>query len=128
MNNEIDLNQLSQEVTEVQQKTGLTRSMWQHTRLVWRMFWSREVPPLVKLLPFAAVLYIISPLDFIPDAIPALGQLDDIGMLLLSLKLFINMSPQAVVDDIMTTIRMEDGELVLQEKTPEPVVIIDHEW
>lgn len=127
MNNQLDINRVSQEVADVQKQTGLTRSVWQHARLVWRMFRSREVPLVLKLLPVAAVVYILSPLDFVPDTIPALGQLDDIGILLLGLKLFIDMSPQQVVDDLMTGIQLDDGELVLDEKEPEQVIIIDQQ-
>ena len=127
MSNKLDINQISQDVETVQKQTGLTRSLWQHARLVWRMFRSGDVPLVLKLLPIAAVAYIISPLDFVPDAIPALGQLDDIGILLLGLKLFIDMSPQAVVDSIMDGIRLDDGDLVLNEKEPDQVIIINQD-
>lgn len=40
-----------------------------------------------KLLIIAGcVLYIMSPIDLIPDFIPALGQLDDIGAAILAFK------------------------------------------
>jgi uncharacterized membrane protein YkvA (DUF1232 family) len=124
--NNYDLNQINQEIQQIENDRGLTRSVWQHARLVWRMLRSRDIPVLLKFIPFIGVLYIISPLDFIPDAIPALGQLDDIGILLLSLKLFINFSPPQVVDNLLANIRAEDGELVLVEKTPdESFYIID---
>ncbi len=125
MSDQLDLDQISQDVEVVQKQTGLTRSMWQHLRLVVKMFASRDVPLFLKLIPVAAVIYIISPLDFVPDVIPVMGQLDDIGIFLLGMKMFIDLSPQNVVDDIMNGIRFDDGELVLTEKNPEPVIIID---
>jgi uncharacterized membrane protein YkvA (DUF1232 family) len=125
MSNKLDLNEISNSVDDVQKQTGLTRSLWQHTRLVWRMFRSKDVPLVLKMLPIAAVAYVLSPLDFVPDTIPALGQLDDIGILLLGMKLFIDMAPQHVVDSIMNGIRLDDGDMVLTEKEPDQVIIID---
>lgn len=39
------------------------------------------------LLPALALVYIISPLDVLPDWIPGIGALDDIGILALALPL-----------------------------------------
>lgn len=33
----------------------------------------------------AAIIYVISPLDFLPDVLPALGFVDDLGVLVVSL-------------------------------------------
>ncbi len=46
-------------------------------------------PRAAKLAAVLTALYLISPLDFVPDAIPVLGWLDDglIGFLLLQLAL-----------------------------------------
>jgi len=41
----------------------------------------REVPMFRKALVFLVVIYAISPLDAMPDVIPFLGWLDDIGAL-----------------------------------------------
>lgn len=34
----------------------------------------------------AAILYFVSPVDLIPDFIPVIGQIDDIGVLIFALK------------------------------------------
>jgi len=44
----------------------------------------------------AAIIYLVSPLDVIPDAIPALGYLDDVTVLALALK-----RTQRELDDFM---------------------------
>ncbi|MBC8263985.1 MAG: DUF1232 domain-containing protein [Anaerolineales bacterium] len=45
----------------------------------------------------ATLLYLLFPIDLIPDPMLGLGQLDDIGVILLGLKLFIELSPQEIV-------------------------------
>lgn len=68
-------------------------------RLAWRLFKDRRVPWFIKLIPPAALIYILSPVDIIPDLGLGLGQLDDIAILLLSLKLFIELAPAEVVQE-----------------------------
>src|SRR5262245_2800823 len=46
---------------------------------VWRFFTDRKAPLLPKLALGAAVLYILSPVDLVPDLVPIFGWLDDIG-------------------------------------------------
>lgn len=70
----------------------------QHGVLAWRLFRDKRVSPTLKLIPIASLLYIISPVDLLPDVIPILGQVDDLGIFLLALQLFINLSPQDVVE------------------------------
>ena len=63
-------------------------------------FWliqQRDVPILTKLLPIAAALYVIFPLDFIPDVLPVLGQLDDVALFMLGIRAFLHLSPPEVV-------------------------------
>lgn len=76
---------------------GLWASLIRQFRLAWRLLWDPRVSLWVKLAPFFTVLYIISPLDFIPDAILGLGQVDDLGALLVGLQLFIHLTPDAIV-------------------------------
>jgi uncharacterized membrane protein YkvA (DUF1232 family) len=59
-----------------------------------------RVPAWIKVsIPLVVLLYFITPIDFIPDFIPVLGQLDDIGILLLGMSLIIRLAPQNVVDE-----------------------------
>lgn len=66
-------------------------------RLVWRLIKDPQVSSLPKLIPFAGLIYVISPIDLIPDFIPGFGQLDDIGIVVLSIALFIEFCPRAIV-------------------------------
>ncbi|MBV8248752.1 MAG: DUF1232 domain-containing protein [Comamonas sp.] len=55
--------------------------------LAWAVLRDPRAPRAAKLVTLLAALYVISPIDFVPDAIPVLGWLDDglIGYLLLQL-------------------------------------------
>lgn len=65
--------------------------------LTWHLMRDPRVPLWTKIVPIAALLYIVSPFDFIPDVIPGLGQLDDLGILLISMRLMESISPEMVV-------------------------------
>ena len=55
-------------------------------RLGWRLLRDPRVPAWPKLLaPAITVIYVLSPLDVVPDLIPLLGQLDDVGVITLAL-------------------------------------------
>jgi uncharacterized membrane protein YkvA (DUF1232 family) len=53
-------------------------------RAIVRYFRDREASLLGKLFVLAALVYVVSPVDFIPDAIPFVGWLDDIGVMSLA--------------------------------------------
>ena len=62
-------------------------------RMFIRLMADRRVPFWVKLVPVAAVIYIVSPIDLRPDFIPILGQLDDLLIAILLLVLFVALVP-----------------------------------
>ena len=66
-------------------------------RLVIRLMLDRRVPLGLKLIILAAILYVISPIDIVPDMLPALGRIDDVLVSLLSVALFLGMAPRNVV-------------------------------
>lgn len=55
--------------------------------LAWAVLRDPRSPKAAKLFTVLAALYVVSPIDFVPDTIPVLGWLDDgmIGFLLLQL-------------------------------------------
>ena len=73
------------------------RTLLSDIHLAIRLVREPAVPAYLKVVPFAAIAYVLSPLDFIPDFIPIVGQLDDIGFLVLGLKLFLRLCPADVV-------------------------------
>lgn len=84
--------------SQVRETAGYVGNLVTQARLAWRLLVDRQVPGWVKLIPIAGIAYLISPVDLIPDwLVPGLGELDDLAILLLSAKLFVNLSPPAVV-------------------------------
>ena len=66
-------------------------------RLVFRLMLDRRVPLRVKLILAGAVAYFVLPIDIVPDMLPALGRVDDVLVILVSLVLFLAMAPRDIV-------------------------------
>ena len=98
-----------QTITPKRKDPGFFREVWQQARLVYYLLRDPAVPFYLKLLPFAAVIYLLWPIDIIADFVPVLGQLDDLTALLVSSKVFIELAPPQVVTRYMAQIRMADG-------------------
>jgi len=86
-------------------------------RLAWRLFKDRRVPWALKLIPPAALIYVLSPIDILPDLGLGLGQLDDIAIVLLSLKLFIELAPPEVVREHLRALGAKIAEWTSEEPT-----------
>lgn len=74
------------------------REIWNQARLVYYLVRDPDVPFYLKLLPLAAVAYVIFPFDLSPDLVPVLGQMDDLMALLVGAKVFVEMAPPHVVE------------------------------
>lgn len=68
-------------------------------RLLGGLLTDRRVSTTDKLLVAGAVAYILLPMDFIPDFIPFLGEVDDLFVLVLSLQRLIANAGRAVLLD-----------------------------
>ncbi len=67
-----------------------------YARVVWGILRDPRTPVGLKGILAAALAYVVLPLDLIPDAIPIIGQADDLTVLLLVLDLFIQNAPAEV--------------------------------
>ena len=76
-------------------RPSLMGALFADLRLAWRLMREPRVPAIAKAIPALAALYVVSPLDFVPDMLPVLGQMDDLGILILSVKVFLRLCPQA---------------------------------
>jgi uncharacterized membrane protein YkvA (DUF1232 family) len=90
-------------------KTGLGRSLWQQARLVMRLMSDSDVPIWLKAMPVAAMAYVLMPFDFAPDVIPVLGQMDDLGIFVVGMKMFVDLAPITAVNKHLSAIREADG-------------------
>ena len=76
------------------------RSVWplsSQTRLALRLLRDPQVPLASKALPLVASLYLMSPIDLLPDVLPVLGQVDDVGLIVVATALFLRLCPEEVV-------------------------------
>jgi uncharacterized membrane protein YkvA (DUF1232 family) len=76
--------------------------LWDNLRLTSRLARDNRVAPTIKLIvPILALLYVLSPIDLIPDFLLGLGQIDDFGViggaLLLALRLLPRLAPAPVL-------------------------------
>jgi uncharacterized membrane protein YkvA (DUF1232 family) len=84
-----------------------------YARLVWGLARDPRTPIGLKLLLGAALTYVVTPVDLIPDFIPLLGTADDLTVLLLVLDLFISNAPAPVRDEHLA--RAQHGEAQLDQ-------------
>lgn len=101
---------------------GFLRQLLEQIRLSWALIRDDRVPLLYKFIPIVAIAYVISPLDFVPDVIPILGQLDDVGIFFTALTMFNNLAPADVVAEHIDRLRNGNKFRVSQD---EDGVIID---
>jgi len=70
-----------------------------YIRLLAGLLADRRVALLDKILVGAALAYILAPIDLLPDAIPFLGQVDDVYLLVLALQRLMRNAGRRVVLD-----------------------------
>ena len=84
--------------SDVYETAGFLGGLIKQGRLALRLLRDARVPGWVKMIPFAGLLYFLSPIDLLPDfALPGLGEIDDVVILLLALKAFVDLSPASIV-------------------------------
>jgi uncharacterized membrane protein YkvA (DUF1232 family) len=98
-------------------------------KLILRLMADGRVSIFTKLIPLASLAYLISPVDFIPNAIaPILGTLDDAAILWLGSYIFLEACPTEVVRAHIKAL-VSNNEVVEEEKraaqSEEPEEVID---
>ncbi len=87
---------MTQENTE--KTSNVFQEILQNGQLAWKLYGDPRVSFLLKAMaPVVALAYFIMPIDLLPDFIPVIGQLDEIAVVLLLVRLFIALAPPDVV-------------------------------
>lgn len=108
-------------VVQVGEAAGILAEIIKNIKLIWRLLNDRRVSPGLKMIVPATLLYLLFPVDIIPDIAPGLGQLDDIAVILLGLKLFVEMCPSEVVRQHLDELASmaSPWRVVEEDETPE---------
>lgn len=88
---------------------GFLAGLVRQARLTWRLLTDNRVPLWLKGIIPATLLYVISPVDLLPDVVPVLGQMDDLAVVAVGLKLFIDLCPPAIVQEHLKALIQETG-------------------
>ncbi len=116
--------QLPERSGKTNELLGWLREFFSQFRLAWRLFWDENVPFETKLIPILTMLYLVMPIDLVPDAFFGVGQVDDLVLLLIGLRVFISLCPADLVDQYrhaFTNVHTDDTLI------PDDVTIIDVE-
>ena len=105
---------------DAKEAANLLSEVVREARLIWYLLTDGRVSSWVKMIPLATLLYILSPIDFLPDPILGLGQLDDLAALILGVKLFIEMCPREIVREHLERMASMAGSyrVVEEERAP----------
>jgi uncharacterized membrane protein YkvA (DUF1232 family) len=87
-----------------QAKAGMVVELARNVRLAWRLLRDNRVALWIKAIIPVTIVYLISPIDIIPDALLGLGQLDDLAVILLGFKAFIDLCPPEIVKEHLAEI------------------------
>jgi uncharacterized membrane protein YkvA (DUF1232 family) len=99
---------------------GWLKDFFGHFRLAWELLWDDRVPFVTKIIPILTLLYVISPVDLVPGmVVPGLGQLDDLAVFLIGLRLFIDVCPPALVAEHQEDARLETTTAPPEVEQPE---------
>ena len=110
--------------SDLQETAGFLGGLVRQGRLAWRLLNDGRVPGWVKLIPVAGLLYFLSPIDLIPDLmLPGLGEVDDVVILMLALKMFVDLAPAGIVKEHLNDLLGGRGRAyAANEPNPDPYI------
>ena len=79
--------------------------------MLWAMLRNPAAPGLAKLVALLAAVYIISPVDLVPDVIPILGWIDDGVISILLFKLAFKLLPKEMYESLKAQFEKKGGKV-----------------
>ena len=67
-------------------------------RLIWKLLTDSRVPFWIRIALPLALIYVISPIDILPDFIPIMGRVDDIIAIVAGIMILLKLAPKKVVN------------------------------
>ncbi len=87
-------------------RPGTLEELFENVRVAWYLFMDGRINPMLRFgIPLLVVVYVVSPIDLVPDLIPGLGQVDDIAAIWLGLRYFLSSCPSDIVDEHRAVVR-----------------------
>ena len=97
-----DLNPKSEKLQLKSRMKNLLMFLPNLATLCFRLLKDGRVPLTEKALFVAAIIYFISPLDFIPDVLPFIGQIDDLYLIALTLVRLVSRTDERILREHWT--------------------------
>ena len=101
---------MTQNTADSADRRSILTELMQSAQLAWNLLTDPRVSLMSKtLIPLAGVVYFLVPIDLLPDFLPGLGQLDDLAMILILVRLFISLAPKDVVAEYRAGMGRDTG-------------------
>ncbi len=112
--------------TDSKEDVAIVAELIRRLRLVWLLLTDGRIPIWIKSVLPLSLLYLISPVDFIPGAVfPIVGGLDDLGVILLGTALFVKLCPPEIVQSYLH--ELEYGDLYSDEAVDASYQVLDED-
>lgn len=95
-------------------------------RLVLALVRDERIPWSTKAVLAVAAGYVVSPIDLIPEALPIVGALDDVAVIVLALDVFLERIPRSILDEKLRQLGIDPSELEgdlrqVRQYVPKPI-------
>ena len=106
---------------------GILKDLTLRAKLMFSLLADRRINPWIKLIPLGALIYFVSPIDLIPNAVvPGIGALDDAAILWMGYYAFLELCPPELVRELAKKL-VSNSEIVDEVKREEEGDVVDGE-